>query len=162
MAATPPLRTRRGVSFVELLIASAVLVAALLPVVSMANHNVEMLRSERSRLLAEALCHDILERLGRSQSHPAAILTASANPKVLSATDPWLAHPELFESMGYPMEAIAARTGLHMSISLERAVAPELDLLVCEVSWLSEGWTRRLERFRYARFLTYGHMPQPR
>lgn len=154
---------RRGISLVELLIAAAVLGVALLPVVSMANHNVEMLRSERARLLAEALCHDILERLGRSQSHPAALLSPGSNPNSLSADDPWVAHPDLFDAMGYHrMDAVAAQAKLHMTITLERAVAPELDLLTCEVSWLSEGWTKKSEHFRYARFLTYGHMPQPR
>ena len=59
---------------VELLIAVAVLGGALLPIVSMANHNVEMLKSERARLLAEALCHDILERVGRNQTHPDTVL----------------------------------------------------------------------------------------
>ena len=153
---------RRGVSIVELLIAAAVLGVAMMPVVSMANHNVEMLRAERSRLLAEALCHDVLERLGRSQSYPSAIMTASANPKKLSATDPWLDHPEFFNAMGYTgMMAIAAQANLHMVVSLERAVAPELDLIECEVSWVSDGWTRRNEHYRYSRFLTYGHMPSP-
>lgn len=154
---------RGGVSLVEILIAVAVLGAALFPVVSMANHNLEMLRAERARMQAEALCHDTLERLGRSQSYAAAILTPSPNPSILIATDPWNTHPDLFASMGYPgMHVIATQAKLHMSISLERTVAPELDLLNCEVSWVSDGWTKKSERFRYSRFLTYGHMPQPR
>jgi hypothetical protein len=153
--------SRHGVSFIELLIAVALLAAALIPVVSMANHNLEMLRSERLRLLAEALCHDVLERLGRSQAYPANLLLPGPGDKLV-AIDPWISHPELFEGIGYPMRELAARTSLHLSISLQRAVAPELDLLVCEVSWLSEGWTRRTEKYRYARFLTYGHLPQPR
>lgn len=156
-------RCRHGVSFVELLIAVGIMGVALMPVVSMANHNVEMLRAERSRLLAESLCHDILERLGRSQSYPANILAASTNPKVFSATDPWVSHPDLFDAMGYPqMEALAAQAKMHLTVSLERGAAPELDLLICEISWSSEGFKTRTERFRYSRFLTYGHMPQPR
>ena len=157
------LAPRRGFSILELLIASAVLGVALLPVISMANHNVEMLRSERLRLLAEALSHDILERVGRSQSHPSTILQQSANPKLMVALDPWIAHPELFDGIGYPqMDKVAEAAKMHMSVSLERGVAPELDLLVCEVSWVSDGWSKRAERFKYSRFLTYGHMPAPR
>lgn len=154
---------RRGVSFVELLIAVSVMGAALMPIVGMANHNVEMLRAERSRLLAESLCHDILERFGRSQSYPASILTGSPDQKISIATDPWVAHPELFDALGYPqMDAVAAQAGMHLTVMLERGAAPELDLLICEVSWASSGWTNKVERFRYSRFLTYGHMPQPR
>lgn len=148
---------------IELLIAAAVLAAALLPIVSMANHNVELQRAERLRVLAEALSHDLLERIGRSQSYPGQILQPSANPKLAVALDPWVAHRELFAQMGYSdIEAIASRVNMHMSVSLERGVAPELDLLICEISWVSDGWTRKPEKYRYARFLTYGHMPQPR
>ena len=142
-----------GFSLLELLVSAAIMSAALVPIVWMASHNLEALRVDRQRTLAEALCHDTLERLGSSQAHPLRLLSGTA--ALLSAKDPWIAHPDLFRSMGYDQ---LEREHLHMSLSLQRDVGPELDMLSCEVSWAQDG--RRPERVRYSRFLTYDHTPQ--
>ena len=146
---------RPGFSLLELLVAAAMMAAALVPIVWMASHNLDALRVDRQRTFAEALCHDTLERLGSSQAHPLRVLSGSGN--LLAATDPWIAHPELFRSMGY--EKLSERRELHMSLALIRDVGPELDMLACEVSWKAESG-RRGEKVRYARFLTYDHTPQ--
>jgi len=150
-----------GFTTVEVLIAATIISFALLPILLMVQRNVETARLDRVRVFAETLCHNTLERFGRSEDLVLLFLSRSpGRPNVYSGTDLWRDNPELRSQLGIDAaEELLAVYGIHMSVALLVNQQPGMDLLSCRVSWVNDrGDRRRTDVVSYARYLIHDHV----
>jgi hypothetical protein len=150
-----------GFTTVEILVAATIISFALLPALFMIRHNVETARLDRVRVFAESLCHNALERFGRSEDLVILFLSRSAGRlNIYTGTDLWKEHPDLGSQLGIEAAAeLLAVYDIHMTVALLVNEQPGMDLLSCRVNWRSDrGDSRRTEAVSYARYLIHDHV----
>ena len=148
------MRSVRGISIVDVLVATVVMSVALIPMLSMSSRGVQRLGVDRVAVEAEQLCHDMLERFGRAPDNVAVYLDEVDQQGRRSAVNPWEKHATLAAELGAERIArLASRNGLAMELSTT-PVAVGLDRLSCVVTWVSgEGRERKTRRVEYSRLV---------
>ena len=145
---------------IELVTALAVFGVALVPMLSMATRGVSALESDTIRFQAESLCHNTIERFGRSQDSLMAFLKQSpTDPQVMEAGNLWDALPEVYQAMGHDrLEYLVKQYALAMHVELRKQIANGVDALVVEVTYsLPKTVGNDYQRVAYVRFLIEDH-----
>lgn len=153
-------RSRSAVTMVEILVSVTIVSLALLPILYLASRNVETARLDRVRIAAEALCHNVLERLGRAEDNPERFLVPdSPDQTSFSGQDIWQQSAHLTEAIGLDAVGPVIRDHqLHMIVSLKKGTPAGMDTLTCKVTWLSNADRNpRPESITYQRFILRDH-----
>ena len=152
-------RRNRGISIIDVLVATVILAVALVPVVSMGSRGVQRVSIDRVSVDAEALCHDALERFGRAQDNVCAYLSAPDDRGVRSAANPWERFPEIYSELGAERVArLVASHGLELTLTLTPGEGG-LDRLSCTVTYTTGTYTTgagkdlKNRRVEYSRFI---------
>jgi type II secretory pathway pseudopilin PulG len=153
-------RSRGAITLVEILISVTIISLSLLPILYLASRNVETARLDRVRIAAEAMCHNVLERLGRAEDNPERFLVPDS-PALASYTgqDIWQQSQHLTEAIGVDaVEPVIRNHQLHMIVSLKKNTPAGMDTLTCKVTWLSDADRNpKPESITYQRFILREH-----
>lgn len=148
------MRSRRGFTILEILIAVTVIALAMLPILVMSQNNVKGAEMDRVRLLCEALCRSMLERFGEPKAYPVLFtLLTAGDGATREGTD---LHTRLLEQAPQvdELRALIAHHDIHSKLTLSQDVDPHLHLITAEVSWkIRRGDRSREESIRYSRFI---------
>jgi len=155
-------RTRPAFSMVELLIAVTILALCCVPVLFMANHNVETARIDRVRLEVESICHNILERFGQASDNLLCYLAPiPGNPSLLASDNLFMHFKDVYNNTAaghLGINKLVTQHSFRMRVELKQGVTKDLALLTCRVSWISDRERqKKTENLSYARFILYDH-----
>lgn len=147
---------------VEVLIAVTIISLSLMPILYLSTRNVETARLDRVRVAAEGLCHNTLERFGRSEDNCQIFLAQNpSNPNEFSGANLWTLSEHLKEALGSEpaeIQKVIAGNDMAMLVTLVRDTPPGLDTLRCRVTWTSERErVQKLESVEYVRYILHDH-----
>jgi type II secretory pathway pseudopilin PulG len=153
-------RSRSALTLVEILVSVTIVSLALLPLLYLASRHVETARRDRVRIAAESLCHNVLERLGRTEDNPETFLVPDS-PALASFTgqDIWQQSPHIAEALGIDaVEPVIRNHQMHMIVSLKKDSPAGMDTLTAKVTWLSDADRNpKPESITYQRFILRAH-----
>lgn len=158
------LRSRSGLTMVEVLIAVTIISLSLMPILYLSSRNVETARLDRVRVCAETIAHNTLERFGRSEDNCQIFLAQNpSNPNEFSGANLWTYSEHLEDAIGTSPVDVNKLIGLHgmtMLVTLVRDKPAGMDTLRCKINWTSDRERfQKEESVEYVRYILREHRP---